>query len=218
MASINCQDTITDSGGEMCALGEDSNIIVTVTSFLNKEFRRLLFLWILFSEKSHHTVQEEARLLYLTGARLSDQTLVRGRTVSVFLGTGGDRTGYTPDEKLRRQQLRELRRRWLKGQELSPGEPVLPPQRVWPMERFWNKVLQDQAPWKNLIYKTYRHSFLVFTHILTPAWIVHYYLKYHVNKKPYAIVERKPRIFLGDTILETGEVIPPIKEFPDQHH
>ncbi|XP_066223943.1 NADH dehydrogenase [ubiquinone] 1 beta subcomplex subunit 6 [Saccopteryx leptura] len=127
-------------------------------------------------------------------------------------------TGYTPDEKLRLQQLRDLRRRWLKDQELSPREPVLPPQRVWPTERFWNKFLQDQAPWKNLIYKTYRHSILVFTHVLIPAWIVHYYFKYHVNTKPYAVVERKPRIFPGDTILETGEVIPPMKEFPDQHH
>uniref|UniRef100_A0ABI7X9C8 NADH dehydrogenase [ubiquinone] 1 beta subcomplex subunit 6 n=1 Tax=Felis catus TaxID=9685 RepID=A0ABI7X9C8_FELCA len=59
-------------------------------------------------------------------------------------------SGYTPDEKLRLQQLRELRRRWLKDQELSPREPVLPPQRVWPMERFWNKFLQDQAPWKKV--------------------------------------------------------------------
>ncbi|XP_059513096.1 NADH dehydrogenase [ubiquinone] 1 beta subcomplex subunit 6 isoform X2 [Myotis daubentonii] len=96
-------------------------------------------------------------------------------------------TGYTPDEKLRLQQLRELRRRWLKDQELSPREPVLPPQRLWPVERFWNKFLQDPAPWKNLT-------------------------------KPYGMVERKPRIFPGDIILETGEVIPPMKEFPDQHH
>uniref|UniRef100_A0A8C0KRT3 NADH dehydrogenase [ubiquinone] 1 beta subcomplex subunit 6 n=1 Tax=Canis lupus dingo TaxID=286419 RepID=A0A8C0KRT3_CANLU len=94
--------------------------------------------------------------------------------------------GYTPDEKLRLQQLQQLRRRWLKDQELSPREPVLPPQRVWPMEKFWNKFLRDQTPWK--------------------------------NAKPYAIVERKPRIFPGDIILETGEVIPPMKEFPDQHH
>ncbi|XP_032979885.1 NADH dehydrogenase [ubiquinone] 1 beta subcomplex subunit 6 isoform X2 [Rhinolophus ferrumequinum] len=96
-------------------------------------------------------------------------------------------TGYTPDEKLRLQQLRELRRRWLKDQELSPREPVLPPQRMWPMESFWNKFLQNQTPWKNMT-------------------------------KPYAIVETKPRIFPGDTILETGEVIPPMKAFPDQHH
>uniref|UniRef100_A0A8C6CDD6 NADH dehydrogenase [ubiquinone] 1 beta subcomplex subunit 6 n=1 Tax=Monodon monoceros TaxID=40151 RepID=A0A8C6CDD6_MONMO len=73
-------------------------------------------------------------------------------------------SGYTSDEKLRLQQLRELRRRWLKDQELSPREPVLPPRRVWPMEQFWNKFLQDGASWKNVT-------------------------------KPYAIVERKPRIF-----------------------
>ncbi|XP_060157012.1 NADH dehydrogenase [ubiquinone] 1 beta subcomplex subunit 6 isoform X2 [Globicephala melas] len=96
-------------------------------------------------------------------------------------------SGYTSDEKLRLQQLRELRRRWLKDQELSPREPVLPPRRMWPMEQFWNKFLQDGASWKNVT-------------------------------KPYAVVERKPRIFPGDTILETGEVIPPMKEFPDQHH
>ncbi|VTJ75718.1 Hypothetical predicted protein [Marmota monax] len=126
-------------------------------------------------------------------------------------------TGYTPDEKLRLQQLRELRRRWLKDQELSPREPVLPPQRMWPMEAFWNKFLQDRAPWKN-IYKVYRTSIFAVTCVLIPTWIVHYYVKYHVSKKPYAIVERKPRIFPGDTILETGEVIPPMKEYPDQHH
>ncbi|KAM5298795.1 NADH dehydrogenase [ubiquinone] 1 beta subcomplex subunit 6 isoform 3-T3 [Ctenodactylus gundi] len=96
-------------------------------------------------------------------------------------------TGYTPDEKLRLQQLRELRRRWLKDQELSPREPVLPPQRMWPLERFWNTFLQDRAPWKHMT-------------------------------RPYGIVDRKPRIFPGDIILETGEVIPPMKEFPDQHH
>jgi NADH dehydrogenase (ubiquinone) 1 beta subcomplex subunit 6 len=60
-------------------------------------------------------------------------------------------TGYTPDEKLRLQQLRELRRRWLKDQELSPREPVLPPQKLWPMEAFWNKFLQHPAPWKNMV-------------------------------------------------------------------
>ncbi|XP_055114185.1 NADH dehydrogenase [ubiquinone] 1 beta subcomplex subunit 6-like [Symphalangus syndactylus] len=100
-------------------------------------------------------------------------------------------TGYTPDEKLRLQQLRELRRRWLKDQELSPREPVLPPQRMGPMEKFWNKFLENKSPWRKM---------------------------YHVSEKPYGIVERKPRIFPGDIILETGEVIPPMKEFPDQHH
>ncbi|KAK2493429.1 hypothetical protein MC885_017999 [Smutsia gigantea] len=134
-------------------------------------------------------------------------------------------SGYTPDEKLRLQQLRELRRQWLKDQELSPREPLLPPQRMWPMEKFWNKFLRDQAPWRKVIYKVYQHSIFTFTCVVIPAWIIHYYLKYHVNvsmfsecTKPYAIVEKKPRIFPGDTILETGEVIPPMKESPDQHH
>ncbi|XP_007522941.1 NADH dehydrogenase [ubiquinone] 1 beta subcomplex subunit 6 [Erinaceus europaeus] len=127
-------------------------------------------------------------------------------------------TGYTPDEKLRLQQLRELRRRWLKDQELSAREPVLPPQKLRPMEAFWNRFLRDQAPWKNMIYKVYRNSIFAFTNVLIPAWIVHYYVKYHVNTKPYGIVEKKPKIFPGDTILETGEVIPPLKEFPDEHH
>ncbi|KAG8518438.1 NADH dehydrogenase [ubiquinone] 1 beta subcomplex subunit 6 [Galemys pyrenaicus] len=179
-----------------------------------------------------------ARSLCRTGARASDKSLGRGRAVSFCLGTSGGMSGYTPDEKLRLKQLRELRRKWLKDQELSSREPVLPPRKMWPMEAFWNNFLKDQAPWKNVIYKTYRHSIFAFTHVLIPAWIIHYYLKYHVNvstlksflnlflllykttfyTKPYAIVERKPRIFPGDTILETGEVIPPMKEFPDQHH
>ncbi|XP_022357478.1 NADH dehydrogenase [ubiquinone] 1 beta subcomplex subunit 6 isoform X4 [Enhydra lutris kenyoni] len=96
-------------------------------------------------------------------------------------------SGYTPDEKLRLQQLQQLRRRWLKDQELSSREPVLPSQRMSPMEKFWNTFLREHTSWKNVT-------------------------------KPYGIVERKPRIFPGDTILETGEVIPPMKEFPDQHH
>ncbi|XP_007644650.1 NADH dehydrogenase [ubiquinone] 1 beta subcomplex subunit 6 isoform X3 [Cricetulus griseus] len=96
-------------------------------------------------------------------------------------------TGYTPDEKLRLQQLRVLRRQWLTAQELSPREPVLPPRKTWPLETFWNNFLRDGALWKKV-------------------------------KKPYAIVDTKPKIFPGDTILETGEVIPPMKDFPDQHH
>ncbi|XP_003407367.2 NADH dehydrogenase [ubiquinone] 1 beta subcomplex subunit 6 [Loxodonta africana] len=127
-------------------------------------------------------------------------------------------SGYTPDEKLRLQQLRELRRRWLKDQELSPREPVLPPQRVWPVQVFWNKFLQKPSPWRHALFKVYRHSVFAFTYVLIPAWIIHYHVKYHVNVKPYAFVEGKPRIFPGDTILETGEVIPPMKDFPDQHH
>uniref|UniRef100_A0A2R8PCB8 NADH dehydrogenase [ubiquinone] 1 beta subcomplex subunit 6 n=1 Tax=Callithrix jacchus TaxID=9483 RepID=A0A2R8PCB8_CALJA len=91
-------------------------------------------------------------------------------------------SGYTPDEKLRQQQLRALRRQWLKDQELSPREPVLPTEAMWPMDRFWDKFLANKSPWRNMVYKS------------------------------------KPRIFPGDTIVETREVIPPMKEFPDQHH
>ncbi|XP_038202924.1 LOW QUALITY PROTEIN: NADH dehydrogenase [ubiquinone] 1 beta subcomplex subunit 6 [Arvicola amphibius] len=128
-------------------------------------------------------------------------------------------TGYTPDEKLRLQQLRELRRRWLKDQELSPREPVLPPaQDVGPWRVFWNNFLRDGAGWKKVIFKTYRSSIFTVSHILVPLWFIHYYVKYHVATKPYGIVDTKPRIFPGDTILETGEVIPPMKDFPDQHH
>ncbi|KAK2087855.1 hypothetical protein P7K49_033762 [Saguinus oedipus] len=61
--------------------------------------------------------------------------------------------GYTLDEKLRLQQLQALRRQWLKDQELSPWEPVLPPEKMWPMEKFWNKFLVNKIPWRNMVYK-----------------------------------------------------------------
>lgn len=74
-----------------------------------------------------------------------------GRALSLSGKLAGDMSGYTPDEKLRLQQLRELRRRWLKDQELSPREPVLPPRRMWPLERFWENFLRDGALWKNMV-------------------------------------------------------------------
>uniref|UniRef100_A0A8I3W4L7 NADH dehydrogenase [ubiquinone] 1 beta subcomplex subunit 6 n=1 Tax=Callithrix jacchus TaxID=9483 RepID=A0A8I3W4L7_CALJA len=97
-------------------------------------------------------------------------------------------------------------------------EPVLPPEATWPMDRFWDKFLANKSPWRNTVYKVYGKSMFIFTYVLIPAWIVHYYMKYHMATKPYAIVQSKLRIFPGDTIVETGEVIPPMKEFPDQHH
>uniref|UniRef100_F7IGE5 NADH dehydrogenase [ubiquinone] 1 beta subcomplex subunit 6 n=1 Tax=Callithrix jacchus TaxID=9483 RepID=F7IGE5_CALJA len=131
-------------------------------------------------------------------------------------------SGYTPDEKLRQQQLRALRRQWLKDQELSPREPVLPPEATWPMDRFWDKFLANKSPWRNMVYKVYRKSMFIFTCVLIPAWIVHYYVKYHVAVSiPFRIYfQYCPKLFSlwGDTIVETGEVIPPMKEFPDQHH
>ncbi|CAO2584239.1 NADH dehydrogenase [ubiquinone] 1 beta subcomplex subunit 6, partial [Lemmus lemmus] len=112
-------------------------------------------------------------------------------------------TGYTLDEKLWLQQLRELRRRLLKDQELSPQEPALPLRRMWPLEGFWSNFLQDGTGWKNVILKTYRSSIFTVSHILLPLWFIHYYVKYHVAAKPSGIVDTKPRIFPGDTILET---------------
>ncbi|XP_044516519.1 NADH dehydrogenase [ubiquinone] 1 beta subcomplex subunit 6 isoform X3 [Gracilinanus agilis] len=94
-------------------------------------------------------------------------------------------TGYTPDEKLRLDQLRALRRQWLKDQELSPREPVLPPEKAF--SGFWHRFLQKDSVWRR------------FT-------------------RPYGIVETKPKIFPGDTILETGEVIPPMKEHDTHNH
>uniref|UniRef100_A0A803TMB5 NADH dehydrogenase [ubiquinone] 1 beta subcomplex subunit 6 n=1 Tax=Anolis carolinensis TaxID=28377 RepID=A0A803TMB5_ANOCA len=110
--------------------------------------------------------------------------------------------GYTPDEKLRLQQLRELRRRWLKDQELSPREPVLPPEKPGLVEGFWQNFLKPGGLWRTQVYKTYKAGAFVFTGILVPFWLTHYYVKYHL---------------LGDTILETKEVVPPL-EIPDSHH
>ncbi|XP_054842993.1 NADH dehydrogenase [ubiquinone] 1 beta subcomplex subunit 6 [Eublepharis macularius] len=125
--------------------------------------------------------------------------------------------GYTPDEKLRLQQLRELRRRWLKDQELSPREPVLPPPKLGPVESFWERFLQPGGLWRKQVFKAYSAGSFIFLRLLVPAWIIHYYVKYHLLMQPYGIVEKKPRLFPGDTILETGEVIPPL-EIPSNHH
>ncbi|XP_062984608.1 NADH dehydrogenase [ubiquinone] 1 beta subcomplex subunit 6 isoform X2 [Elgaria multicarinata webbii] len=57
--------------------------------------------------------------------------------------------GYSPDERLRLQQLRVLRRRWLKDQELSPREPVLPPRKPGLVEGFWERFLQPGGFWRN---------------------------------------------------------------------
>ncbi|XP_060618502.2 NADH dehydrogenase [ubiquinone] 1 beta subcomplex subunit 6 [Anolis sagrei] len=125
--------------------------------------------------------------------------------------------GYTPDEKLRLQQLRELRRRWLKDQELSPREPVLPPQKPGLVEGFWQNFLKPGSLWRNQVFKTYNAGVFLFTRILIPVWVTHYYVKYHLLYQPYGVVASKPKIFPGDTILETNEVVPPL-EIPNSHH
>ncbi|XP_015732833.1 NADH dehydrogenase [ubiquinone] 1 beta subcomplex subunit 6 isoform X2 [Coturnix japonica] len=56
--------------------------------------------------------------------------------------------GYTADEKLRLQQLRALRRRWLRDQELSDREPVLPERRPGPIAAFWERFLQPGGLWR----------------------------------------------------------------------
>ncbi|XP_030049599.1 NADH dehydrogenase [ubiquinone] 1 beta subcomplex subunit 6 [Microcaecilia unicolor] len=127
-------------------------------------------------------------------------------------------SGYSPDEKLRLEQLRVLRRKWLKDQELSPREPVLPPENPGPVQRFWQNFLKPQSLWRQKVYKTYGTGVFVITRVLIPAWIVHYYVKYHVQTKPYGIMALKPRIFPGDRIIETGEVIPPLDEKHEEHH
>ncbi|KAM8961784.1 NADH dehydrogenase [ubiquinone] 1 beta subcomplex subunit 6 [Pelodytes ibericus] len=127
-------------------------------------------------------------------------------------------SSYTPDEKLRLEQLRALRRRWLKDQELSPREPVLPPTKKGPVERFWGNFLQQRSLWRIYTFKTYNAGIFTLTRLLIPAWLIHYYVKYHIETKPYGIVNLKPRLFPGDLILETGEVIPPLEDKHGGHH
>ncbi|XP_039615163.1 NADH dehydrogenase [ubiquinone] 1 beta subcomplex subunit 6 [Polypterus senegalus] len=126
--------------------------------------------------------------------------------------------GYTPDEKLRLEQLAKLRRQWLKDQELSPREPVLPPKKLGPVAKFWAGFLEPRSLWRVYTYKTCNAGWLAFTRVLIPAWIVHYYVKYHVAEKPYGHVELKARLFPGDRILETGEILPTLPEDGSHEH
>ncbi|NWS17130.1 NDUB6 dehydrogenase, partial [Pachyramphus minor] len=126
--------------------------------------------------------------------------------------------GPTEDEKLRLQQLRALRRRWLRDQELSEREPVLPPRKLGPVAAFWERFLRPGGLWRQQVYKAYQTSGFVLLRVLIPAWIITYYVKYHLMKTPHGVVMANPRIFPGDKILETGEVMPPLKEDPHGHH
>ncbi|KAM6250266.1 NADH dehydrogenase [ubiquinone] 1 beta subcomplex subunit 6 [Porphyrio hochstetteri] len=127
-------------------------------------------------------------------------------------------SGYSPDERLRLQQLRALRRRWLRDQELSEREPVLPPQRLGPVAAFWERFLRPGGLWRQQVFKAYQAGGFLLLRVLIPSWIACYYVKYHVMKKPLAVVMSNPAIFPGDRILETGEIIPPLKEDPHEHH
>lgn len=56
--------------------------------------------------------------------------------------------GYTPDEKLRLEQLRKLRRQWLKDQELSAREPVIQPKPQGAITKFWTSFLEPKSLWR----------------------------------------------------------------------
>uniref|UniRef100_A0A8C7EBS7 NADH dehydrogenase [ubiquinone] 1 beta subcomplex subunit 6 n=1 Tax=Nothoprocta perdicaria TaxID=30464 RepID=A0A8C7EBS7_NOTPE len=116
--------------------------------------------------------------------------------------------GYSADEKLRLQQLRVLRRRWLRDQELSEREPVLPPRRLGPVAAFWERFLQPDSLWRHQVFRLYRAGVFTVTRLLLPSWLALYYIKYHVMVSAAR----------GDRILETGEIIPPLEEDPDDHH
>ncbi|XP_061586487.1 NADH dehydrogenase [ubiquinone] 1 beta subcomplex subunit 6 [Cololabis saira] len=126
-------------------------------------------------------------------------------------------SGYTPDEKLRVEQVWKLRRQWLKDQELSPREPLRPPKALGAVEKFWAGFVEPKSLWRLYTYKTYRGGVFALTRLLIPAWVVHYCVKYHIAKRPYGIVELKPKLFPGDTIMETGEVVPDLPETHAHH-
>ncbi|KAJ7335399.1 hypothetical protein JRQ81_013340 [Phrynocephalus forsythii] len=121
------------------------------------------------------------------------------------------------DAELRVHQLRLLRRRWLKDQELSPREPVLPPPKLGPVGRFWARFLEHDTFWRRQVFKTYNAGMTLFFTILVPTWFVHYFVKYHVLERQHGIVVTQPLVFPGDVIKETGEVLPPV-EIPKSHH
>ncbi|KAL7988639.1 hypothetical protein Chor_007558 [Crotalus horridus] len=143
--------------------------------------------------------------------------------------------GYTPEEKLRLKQLRELRRRWLKDQELSPREPVLPPRKVGWVEGFWERFLQPEKLWKRQVkhkrkqewwwgpvssghgggsqrlrigvFNIYNAGKFSIINLFIPLWLAHYIVKYHVQLTPHGIVEKQHSIYPGDRMEEKG--IPP---------
>uniref|UniRef100_A0A8C6T617 NADH dehydrogenase [ubiquinone] 1 beta subcomplex subunit 6 n=1 Tax=Neogobius melanostomus TaxID=47308 RepID=A0A8C6T617_9GOBI len=115
-------------------------------------------------------------------------------------------SGYAPDEKLRFDQLVKLRR-----------EPVLPAKPPGAIAKFWSGFLEPKSLWRIYTYKAYRGGVFTLTRLLIPVWLVHYYVKYHVTQRPYGIVELKPKLFPGDTIMETGEVVPPLPETHGHH-
>ncbi|XP_006025036.1 NADH dehydrogenase [ubiquinone] 1 beta subcomplex subunit 6, partial [Alligator sinensis] len=97
-------------------------------------------------------------------------------------------------------------------------EPVLPPRRLGPVEAFWHRFLQPGGVWRYQVFRAYRGGVFAVCFLLIPTWVIYYHVKYQVMNKPYGLVCSKPRIFPGDTILETGEVVPPLAEEISGHH
>ncbi|XP_040043193.1 NADH dehydrogenase [ubiquinone] 1 beta subcomplex subunit 6 [Gasterosteus aculeatus] len=126
-------------------------------------------------------------------------------------------SGYTPDEKLRVEQIRTLRRRWLKDQELSPRESAIQAKPSGAVAKFWAGFLEPKSLWRLYTYKAYNGGVFALTRLLIPAWIAHYCVKYHIAQRPYGIVEVKPKLYPGDTILETGEIVPDLPETHGHH-
>ncbi|XP_034044836.1 NADH dehydrogenase [ubiquinone] 1 beta subcomplex subunit 6 [Thalassophryne amazonica] len=126
-------------------------------------------------------------------------------------------SGYTPDEKLRFDQLTKLRRQWLKDQELSPREPVIQPKPPNAIDTFWTRFLEPKSLWRIYTYKAYRGGLYTLTFLLVPAWVTHYCMKYHATNRPYGIVELNPRLFPGDVVMETREVIPDLPKTHEHH-
>uniref|UniRef100_A0AAQ4RZZ1 NADH dehydrogenase [ubiquinone] 1 beta subcomplex subunit 6 n=1 Tax=Gasterosteus aculeatus aculeatus TaxID=481459 RepID=A0AAQ4RZZ1_GASAC len=102
--------------------------------------------------------------------RLNIQKVKKKKTMS----------GYTPDEKLRVEQIRTLRRRWLKDQELSPRESAIQAKPSGAVAKFWAGFLEPKSLWRLYTYKAYNGGVFALTRLLIPAWIAHYCVKYHI--------------------------------------
>ncbi|NXY78926.1 NDUB6 dehydrogenase, partial [Glareola pratincola] len=129
-------------------------------------------------------------------------------------------SGYSEDERLRLQQLRALRRRWLRDQELSEREPVLPRQKLGPVAAFWERFLRPGGLWRqqNSCFPCFGNPLYFICVTLLFLYPFPFFSLRPVQKNPHGVVMSNPRIFPGDRILETGEIIPPLKEEPGEHH
>uniref|UniRef100_UPI00358F6B22 NADH dehydrogenase [ubiquinone] 1 beta subcomplex subunit 6 n=1 Tax=Myxine glutinosa TaxID=7769 RepID=UPI00358F6B22 len=127
----------------------------------------------------------------------------------------------TSDEQLRTKQIRALRRQWLRDQELSPREPVEVPGSRGPVARFWQRFLTPQTAWRLYTYRSCRMIGNVVMFGLLPTWTLFYLVKYQSMNYPLAVVARRWALLPGDTIAETGEVLPdlpPTESHGESHH